>query len=296
MKTIILFAVRILFKIGLLTPIRVARLKFFYKLHRWPDFEHPKDINEKINWLKFYGDTSKWSLLADKYAVRGYLESIGYGDLLVGLYGKWDNVDDIDWDSLPDRFVMKINSGCGDVVICRDKSKLDKVKVMKHFNQAMSEGWGDLSGEPHYSLIKSCVIAEELLDASTQPCSSGSMVDYKIWCFAGVPKYIACCYNREGFRLDHAIFDTDWHYHPEWAEYTAHCRKPEQLLPRPVCLDRMLEIAGNLTKEFPAVRLDMYEVNGKVYFGEFTFTSNGGYMDNYSKEFLTLLGDSCHLY
>lgn len=125
MEEIIKFFIGILDNMRILTPIKTARLKFFYKLHRWPDFEHPKDVNEKINWMKFYGDTSKWSLFADKYRVRDYIKSQGLEDTLIPLIGKWDSVDEIEWGNLPNQFVMKCNNGSGDVVICKDKFSLD---------------------------------------------------------------------------------------------------------------------------------------------------------------------------
>ena len=92
MKRIILAIVNLLANLKILTPIKVARLKHFYKFHKFPNYEHPKDLNEKMNWIKFYGDTSKWANLADKYKVREFIESKGYGDTLVKLYGKWDSV------------------------------------------------------------------------------------------------------------------------------------------------------------------------------------------------------------
>ena len=99
-KKVIIACVNILCKLHILKPIQVARLKHFYKFHKMPDYEHPRDINEKINWIKFYGDTSRWAELADKYKVRGYVQSLGFGDTLVKLYGKWDCARDIDWSVL----------------------------------------------------------------------------------------------------------------------------------------------------------------------------------------------------
>ena len=125
-KKIIIAIIELLCRLRLLKPIQVARLKYYYKFHRKPDFEHPRDLNEKINWLKFYGDTSKWADLADKYKARDYVESLGLGDILVRLYGKWDKANMIDWDSLPNQFVLKVNNGCGDVLICKDRTKLEK--------------------------------------------------------------------------------------------------------------------------------------------------------------------------
>ena len=179
-KIIILSIVNFLCKFHLLSPIQVARLKYYYKFHRMPNFEHPTDLNEKINWMKFYGDTSKWADLADKYKVREYIESKGLADTLVKLYGRWDNANDIDWDKLPKQFVLKVNNGCGDVLICKDKSKLDISSVVKKYNQLVSMKYGAVTGEPHYAKIKPCIIAEELLDVSKQSIPSTSLIDYKV--------------------------------------------------------------------------------------------------------------------
>ena len=174
-KKIIIAIIELMCRLRLLKPIQVARLKYYYKFHRMPDFEHPRDLNEKINWLKFYGDTSRWADLADKYKVREYVESVGLGDTLVKLYGKWDNANDIDWDCLPNQFVLKVNNGCGDVLICRDKAILDKQAVVSTYNKLLNTKYGDVSGEPHYASIKPCIIAEELLDINAQPIKTSSL-------------------------------------------------------------------------------------------------------------------------
>jgi len=290
MKELIIPIVELLANWHILTPIRVAKLRYMYIMHKWPHFEHPKDLNEKINYLKFYGDTSKWPMLTDKYAVRKYIESIGLGDTLVKLYGKWDSVEDIDWDSLPDKFVMKCNNGSGDVLICKDKAKLNIEATKRYFDKMLHREFGVVSGEPHYALIKPCIIAEELLDASTQPCGSSSLVDYKIWCFNGNPHSVWCCYNRKQYHANVGVYDLNWQYHPEASIFTKHYIMGQQQLPKPICLDKMIELAEKLSVGFPILRVDLYEVNGHVYFGELTFTSQSGCMDYFSKKFLNETG------
>lgn len=290
-KNIILYIVSFLARSHILTPIRVARLKYLYKLHRWPDFEHPKDINEKINWLKFYGDTSLWPLLADKYRVRDYVKERGLEDCLIPLIGKWDSVEEIDWESLPNQFVMKCNNGSGDVVVCKDKHQLDIETTKRHFKECLVEKLSILSGEPHYAQIKPCIIAEELLDSSTQPCCSTSLVDYKIWVFDGKPMYIWCTWNREKYYANVALYDMDWQFHPEWSVWTSHYVKPLEQMPKPKCFEKLMEVVGKLGKGQPVARVDMYVVNDKMYLGEITMTSQGGYQDFYTQEFLNKLGD-----
>lgn len=290
MKKLIIPIVELLANWHILTPIRVAKLRYMYIMHKWPHFEHPTDLNEKINYLKFYGDTSNWPMLTDKYVVRKYLESIGLGDTLVKLYGKWDSVEDIDWSSLPDKFVMKCNNGSGDVLICKDKAKLDIEATKRYFDKMLHREFGVISGEPHYAQIKPCIIAEELLDASTQPCGSSSLVDYKIWCFNGKAHSVFCCYNRKQYHANVGVYDLNWRYHPEASIFTKHYIMGQQLLPKPICLDKMIELAEKLSVGFPILRVDLYEVNGHVYFGELTFTSQSGCMDYFSKKFLNETG------
>lgn len=291
MKTLVLFFVQVLVTFKILTPIRVARLKYYYRLRRWPDFEHPRDLNEKINWMKFYGDTSRWPLLADKYRVREYVRECGLEDCLVPLIGKWDSVEEIPWDQLPRQFVMKCNNGTGDVVICKDKSTLDIEQTKRHFRKCLHEQLSTLSGEPHYAKIKPCIIAEQLLDATTQPCHSSTLVDYKIWVFDGKPMFNFCLWNRRGaHEADMAVYDMQWNFHPEWSAWTRDLTQGKEQVPKPKCFDRLEEVAGTLGRGLPVARIDLYIVNDKVYFGEITLTSQGGYQDFYTQEFLDMAG------
>lgn len=296
MDKLILVAVNWLVRLKLISPIQVARLKYYYKFHRMPNFENPKDLNEKINWMKFYGDTSKWSDLADKYKVRTYIESKGLDDILVKLYGKWDKADDIDWDLLPSQFVLKVNNGCGDILICRDKNKLDKKSVIKKYNELVSKKYGGTTGEPHYADIKPCIIAEELLNVEKQSVKSNSLIDYKIWCLNGEPYLTMCIWNRKGAcSAEVGVYDYSWNYRPEYSIFTKHYQKGNECIPRPKNLEQMYKVASVLSKEFPILRVDLYEVNGKVYFGELTFTSLGGFMDYFTPEILMEMGQKVEL-
>lgn len=291
MKAIILFFVNLLITLRILTPIRVARLKFLYKLHRWPNFEHPWDLNEKINWMKFYGDTSLWPMLADKYRVREYVRKCGLEECLIPLIGKWNSVDDIDWESLPRQFVMKCNNGSGDVVVCKNKEELNKEETLSYFRKQLSKQYGILTGETHYALIKPCVITEELLEDLSQSGGKHSLIDYKIWCFDGKPAYIVCYSNRhDKYYCEIGVYDTGWNGHPEFLRYSSHYKKEKKPVERPMCLEQMLDIASRLSKGIPQVRVDLYEVNGKAYFGEMTLTSSGGYMSHFTQDFLDKLG------
>ena len=282
----------LLFKIS---PKLLASIEYYHVFKRRLRWNKPLDINEKINWLKFNSDTSLWSVLADKYRVRDYIENKGLGDMLVKLYGKWDSANEIDWDSLPDRFVMKVNNGSGDILVCRDKSMLNQQKVLCDFEGLLKKRFNNQNSEPHYQSMPPCIIAEELLDCTKQPIETSSLIDYKIWCFNGKPHHVWVCYNRTPTSVEVGTYDLDWNYHPECSVFTSHYRESKYRIPKPESLQKMLEAAAILSEGIPQVRVDLYEVGGKPYFGEMTFTSAGGFMDFYTDEFLEEMGSHVEL-
>ncbi len=159
------------------------------------------------------------------------------------------------------------------------------------FNKLVKKKYGNISGEPHYLEIKPCIIAEELLDINNQPINTSSLIDYKIWCFNGKPEFTWCAWNRTDQHLDTGIYDMNWNYRPEWSNFSEHYRQGKEVIPKPINFDRMMEIASILSREFPIIRVDLYEVGKKVYFGELTFTSLGGFMDYLTPEFLLEMGN-----
>ena len=266
-----------------LNPQLLTTIEYFYTFKRMLNWKKPQDLNEKINWLKFYSDTSLWTRLADKYAVRTYVKECGFEDCLVKLYGKWDNEQDIDWEKLPCKFVMKVNNGSGDVLVCKDKNNLNIPETSQRFGLLLKKNFSNYNGEPHYRDIKPCIIAEELLDSRKQPVPVETLIDYKIWCFHGVPHHVWACHNRRKGSVEVATYDLNWNRHDEYSIFTPHYKRAEITLPKPKSLNRMLEIAAALSKGIPQVRVDMYEVDGKPYFGEMTFTSAGGFMNFYTQ-------------
>ena len=254
------------------------------------DWKHPQTIDEKINWLKYNSDTTQWTLLADKYRVRKYVADCGLEDILVPLYGKWDKADDIDWNTLPQQFVMKTNNASKSVLICKDKDNLDIAHWTKEIDRWMHTDYSIEKGEIHYRAIPPCIIAEQLLDATKQPVPSSSLIDYKVWAFNGKPAYVWCCLNRTPESIEVITYDTNWNAHPEFSENSYHFFLTDKRLPRPVTFDKMLDAAARLSKGFPQVRVDFYEVDGKLYFGEMTFTASAGMNSFYTKDFLLELG------
>lgn len=281
--------------INRINPKLLVSVQYFYHFKKVLKWWKPEDLNEKINWLKFNSDTTLWTLCADKFRVREYVSEKGLDDILVKLYGKWDNVEDIDWNLLPNSFVLKTNNGSGDILVCRDKTKLNVEQTKKKYSTLLSSAFSDTNGEPHYTLMKPCIIVEEVLDSKKQSIVTDTLIDYKIWCFGGKPHHIWACYNRYDDSVEVAVYDLSWKRHDECSIFTSHYKKAKSDLPKPKSLDLMLKIASKLSENIPQVRIDLYEVDGKPYFGEMTFTSAGGFMNFYTPSFLKEMGDMVDL-
>lgn len=272
-------------------PVMMAQMRYYKEFGRFLDLKNPKDLNEKIHWLSLYSDTSEWTRCADKYAVRSFVEERGIADTLVKLYGVWDNVVDIDWNVLPQSFVLKTTNGSGTVLVVKDKSKLNIPETTKMLKKWMMMKIGEETTEFHYQGIPPRLIAEEFVEQSEEDNKiSTSLIDYKIWCFNGKAHYIWTCINRVIGCTYVSMFDRNWNYHPEMSVFNEHYREASTLVPKPKKLDEMLMVAERLAAGFPEVRVDLYYTNGKIYFGEMTFTSLGGTMDFYTQEALLSMG------
>ena len=274
-------------------PISLVKLRYRLVFKKPLDLKNPKDLNEKILWAKLYSDTTKWTQLADKYEVRKYVEECGLGDILVKLYAVWYSKEEIDFDNLPSRFIIKANNGDGKGTN-RILRKAELTEDKKQETLELVDMWlhrkniGALHAEPHYKGMKPCVIAEEVL-----PCDPGTttLTDYKIWCFNGKAYYVWICNDRSaGGNSAHVMtYDLEWNAHPEFSVFNSDYLRGE-IMPKPENLDEMIRVAEKLSQGFPELRVDLYNVKGKVYFGELTFTSQGGFMDFYTPEFNLELG------
>lgn len=230
------------------------------------NLEKPKTFNEKMQWLKLYDNTPLKTKLADKYLVRDWIkEKIGE-EYLIPLLGVWDNFDEIDFDKLPDQFVLKTNHGSGWNLIVKDKSKLDINKAREKFNKWMKINFAFVAGfELHYMNVPPKIIAEEYKE------ELGQLYDYKFMCFDGEVKFIWVDTDRfTGHRR--TLFTTSWERMDALIQYPA----ADYDIARPQKLDEMLKLAEKLSQGFAHVRVDFYEANGVVYFGEMTFTSTSG--------------------
>lgn len=256
------------------------------------DWNNPKDINEKINWMKMYYDTSEWSVLADKFRVRKYVEERVGENILTQLYGVWENADDIDFDSLPNKFVLKTNHGAGTVIPVIEKNELDISETKNILNEWLKIRYGYSTIEPHYLKIKPLIIAEEYLENNDN--FSSAIVDYKVFCLSGKPYCILVCTNRvQRKHTDLSFYDCEWNYIDDILDGNHKGEGPK--IPKPECLSTLLRYAEKLATGHPQVRVDFYIVSGKIYFGEMTFTSQGGYMDYISRKYSTIMGEKINI-
>lgn len=250
------------------------------------DWKNPQTLDAKIMWLEGMTDTTIWSKLTDKYEVRKYVSSKGYEENLVKCYGVWNNVNEIDYKKLPNKFVIKCIHDSGSTHIIKDKSKVDFNEINAALEKKLHTIMGYTTCEPHYFRIKPRIIAEELLEDEENQLSS-SIIDYKIWCFNGTPHIALLCYDRYNDTNGHSTATFDLYTLEPWQpkrEFLVKCKPTPnyKFIPKPICLEKMLNMAKDLTKGFPVVRADFYIIKDKPYFGELTFTPAGGLNYSYS--------------
>lgn len=279
--------VRLLYRCNPVIPQAfTCKLTYYISMGEWPDLKHPRNFNEKIQWLKINYRDFRLIKCADKYAVREFVEENGFGDILVPLVGIYASIDDVDFSLLPESFAMKCTNGCGSNLICHDKSELDIKEVQKKFRRWSKEKIGYISGEYHYNYIKPRIIIEKNL------CGDDGILplDYKFYCFNGEPHCICVYADRDPITQEtrRCYFDTNW----SPLDYcTERYKTDNNRFTCPKNLDYMVEIASRLSSYFPFVRVDLYEVNGHVYFGELTFTPTGGRGKAYNPYCNNLMGD-----
>lgn len=256
------------------------------------NWDVPQDLNEVINWQKLYYDTSEWTRLADKYLVRDYVRDRLGEEALPKIYGVWNDAESIDFTNLPKSFVLKTNHGCGTVLPVLDKDNIDLQDIRDKAKLWLSEKFGYRTIEPHYLNIKPVVYAEELL--KNDSTESSSIIDYKLYCTNGKARCIMACMDRViGEHPIFVFYDLDWNLKQDWL--APNLRSQIRVIERPKCLETLIEYAEKLAYGHPQVRTDFYIIDNKVIFGEMTFTSQGGYLDYISQDYLLELGKSVKL-
>lgn len=243
------------------------RTKFGKKL----DWANSKTFNEKLQWLKLYDRKLEYIIYCDKYKVRDYIAKTIGEKYLIPLLGVWDNPDKIDLDKLPNQFVLKCNHDSGNVCICKDKTTFDFKSAKAKLKRSLDKDYYIEGREWPYKNVPRKIIAEKYMVDESEELS---LRDYKFMCFDGKVKCSFVCSDRntnEGLHV--TFFDLNWNVLPFERHYPAR----KEGLPKPKCYDEMVILAEKLSKGIPFVRVDFYEINGKVYFGELTFYPGSGF-------------------
>ena len=251
---------------------KYLKMNFKIRMNRELDLKNPKSFNEKIQWLKLYDRKEKYTKMVDKYEAKEYVKNILGEEYIIPTLGVWEKFDDIDFDKLPNQFVLKCTHDSGGLVICKDKSKLNKEEARKKINKSLKNKFFYNFREWPYKNVKPRIIAEKFMDIGSEK----GLVDYKFFCFNGEPKLI---YVSEGLE-DHStasIEFLDMNY--ERLEFKRNDFKTFDVLPKkPVNFEKMKEVSKILSKDNAFLRVDLYEINNNIYFSELTFSPCGGFL------------------
>lgn len=258
----------------------------FKNVHGYePDLKNPKTFNEKLQWMKLYDRKELYTTMVDKLAVKKYVSSLIGEEYVIPLLGVWDSFDEIDFDALPDQFVLKVSHDSGGLVVCTDQSKLDKRAARKKIERSLHTDYYMVHREWPYKNVPRKIIAEKYMADE----SGYELKDYKFFCFDGEVKalYVASDRTSETEETKCDFFDTDFNRLP-LVNGHPNSNKPVQ---KPKGLDKMKELAAQLSKGFPELRIDFYDVDGKIYFGEFTFFHYSGFEKFHPEEWDNVFGD-----
>ena len=247
------------------SPAFVSRIYFRIEIGHFMNIKSPKTFNEKLQWLKLYywPNNEKAIQCADKYLVRDYLKSVGKEELLNDILFVWDNADDIEWDKLPNQFALKCNHGCRYNIIRHDKNALNEADVKAQLHKWMKEDFSKFNAEPHYAKIPRKIICEKYL--------GGDVINYNIYCLNGKATFFSLAGGLGDGVGEHLTY-----YFPDGTVADFKNRSyPTQKSELTPLLPEMVKVAEALAVDFPMVRVDLFDVNGKIILSEMTFTPGG---------------------
>lgn len=244
------------------------KVKFFLKMHKRLNLKNPKTFNEKLQWLKLNDKNPSYTTMVDKFAVKKYVADIIGEEHIIPTLGVWDSFDEIDFDSLPNQFVLKCTHDSGGLVIVKDKSTLDKEKARAKINECLKVNYFKSSREWPYKNVPRKIIAEKYIDLPDDAA------EYKMFCSYGKMNWVMVCTGNIAYNnRSNDGYDGDFNHLP--ISFTYPNSKTE--VKKPAVWDKLLEIAYKLSKDIPQVRVDTYVVGDKIYFGELTFYHCSGH-------------------
>lgn len=264
---------------------RFLEKEFYFAMHKKLNVEDPKTFNEKLQWLKLYNRDPRYTIMVDKYKAREYVKETIGEEYLIPLLGVWDNPEQINFETLPDQFVLKCNhnSGTG-MYICKNKNEMDIDKVKKRLWKGLKEDYYLLHREWPYKDVPRKIIAEKYMSEPEKQ----SLTDYKLMCFDGRVEYSFTCTNRFGEgELYVNFYDREWNPMPFIRKYP---KNPVEIK-KPRDYEKMVQLAEKVSQGIPFLRVDFYECAEKLYWGEFTFFPGAGIEEFYPEEWDYKLGE-----
>ena len=276
-------------KLSRLIPDRIyLQIVYFKHFRRFINFNNPKTFNEKIQWLKLNYRNEEYTKLVDKYRVKQYITKLIGEEYVIPTLGVWKNVDDIDFKSLPEKFVLKCNNDSGGIVICKNKKDFDEVKAKSFLKERLKNNGYWYGREWPYKNVKPCIIAEKYMEDSI----SKDLKDYKFFCFNGSMEFFDIDIDRF---IEHRsnYYDRNGNFLPFGKTYCPpdYTKKIEM----PKNLDKMIELAETISHNTVLSRIDFYEIDGQVYFGEITFYPGSGFSPFTDEKWDYKLGDMIDL-
>lgn len=267
-------------------------LKHIFKAHMGAELnlEHPITFNEKIQWLKINNRNPQYTKMVDKYEAKQYVADIIGDAYIIPTFGVWDHFDEIDFEQLPDKFVLKCTHDSNSVVICKNKAELDKAKAKEILEGRLKYNHFWRGREWAYKDVPPRIIAEMYLEDEESPV----LTDYKLFCFNGVPKIIMTArgFRNNESRIVRRMYDTDWNLLDIGLHGKPAVSEAEE---KPSNLSKMIELSEKLSKGIPLLRVDLYNIGGQLYFGELTFYHSCGFEEFYPSEWDKTLGDMIKL-
>lgn len=238
------------------------KLEYFSGMRKFPDLKNPQTYNEKLQWLKLNFKNENYTRLVDKYEAKEYVKNILGEEFIIPTLGIWESFDEIDFDKLPNQFVLKTTHDSGSVIVCKDKNKFDINKSRKKLEKSLNNNFFYEHREYPYKNVKPQIIAEKFMVDE----SGTELKDYKFFCFDGEVKMLFVATDRP-FDTRFDFFDTDFNHLPFKQGHPL----AKKEIKRPCGFEKMKRIAAILSKGMPHVRVDLYDINGHIYIGEFTF-------------------------
>ena len=248
--------------------------EFKVRMGKELNLNNPQTFNEKIQWLKLYDHHPEYTMMVDKYAAKQYVASKIGDEYIIPTLGVWTKFDDIDFDKLPNKFVLKCTHDSGGLVICKDKSTLDIAAAKRKIEHCLKRKYYYIHREWPYKNVPPRIIAEKYMTDNVNTSTNETLKDYKFYCFDGKVRFLMINSDRNFKTSTKAdYFDCDFN----WLDFTWGYEHANVRPVKPDCFDEMIAISEKLSKGLPHVRVDLYECNGQIYFGELTFYDGSGF-------------------